>query len=104
MTPLIHKLKRTKPATDGRWRWRFSLAVDILGHTVLSDGWMYLPWAKEGFRVSCPKKGHYPTFTGVLNTACAKALEKIVEKQLMDRQGEASAPDDLEAEFIQEEE
>ena len=82
----IHDLKLTKPTAAGKARWRFSVATDIQGWTVLTVGWLYLPHAKAGYRVNPARIGYWRPCKGVGLDLC-RVLEKAVERKLELRAG-----------------
>lgn len=77
----IADLSKTKPTAAGKVKYRFTVLMDALGETVGSIGWIYLPEAKEGFRVWPPKRGHVKTVTGV-GRKLTQHLEALVEQKL----------------------
>ncbi len=77
----ITDLKKTKKAANGRFKWRFTVLVDALGETLGSPGWLYLPHAKEGWRVYPPSRGNIKLMTGV-KQPLTQRLERLVEEKL----------------------
>jgi hypothetical protein len=88
---LIHDVSKTKPTAEGKTRYRFSVAVDLSGHTLLTTGWVYLPHAKAGYRVNPPRRGQVRTIKGVGLMICRELEEAMFAK--LGLQGGSIEPD-----------